>query len=143
VITVPQRIVERFALAVCPPGVRDGKRLDGVLREFGEMTDVLQPAARRALAAAFVAIDQGARLAPRSRGRRLVRLGDAAASAYLGALLARSGMAERLKSLVVMCYYELPEVKAEIGYDPDPYIAFVSERRLERYGDEIKAAESR
>jgi hypothetical protein len=143
VITVLQGIVERFALVVCPPGVRDGKRLDGVLREFGEMTDVLQPAARRALAAAFVAIDQGARLAPRSRGRRLVRLGDAAAGAYLGALLARSGMAERLKSLVVMCYYELPEVKAEIGYDPDPYIAFVSERRLERYGDEIKAAESR
>jgi hypothetical protein len=34
-------------------------------------------------------------------------------------------------------------VKAEIGYDPDPYIAFVSRRRLERYGEQIRAAESR
>jgi len=140
---VLQGIVERFALVVCPPGIRDGKRLDSVLREFAEMSDVLPPAARRALTTAFVAIDQGARLYPRSHGRRLSRLGDADADAYLGALLARSGMAARLKSLVVMCYYELPEVKAEIGYDPDPYIAFVSERRLERYGDEIRAAESR
>jgi hypothetical protein len=141
VITVLQGIVERFALVVCPPGIREGKRLDGVLREFEEMTGVLPPATRRALGAAFVAIDQGARLYPRSHGRRLARLGDA--DAYIDALLARSGMAARLKSLVVMCYYELPEVKAEIGYDPDPYIAFVSARRLERYGDEIRAAEPR
>jgi hypothetical protein len=138
---VRQRIVERFALVVCPPGA--DKRLDGAMREFGLMTAALHPAARRGVALAFVAIDQGARLYPRSRGRRLVRLGDAAADAYLGALLARSGLVERIKGMVVMCYYELPEVKAEIGYDPDPYIALVSKRRLERYGDEIHAAESR
>jgi len=138
---VRQRIVERFALVVCPPGA--DKRLDGVMREFGLMIAALHPAARRGVALAFVAIDQGARLYPRSRGRRLVRLGDAAADAYLGALLARSGLVERIKGMVVMCYYELPEVKAEIGYDPDPYIALVSKRRLERYGDEIHAAESR
>lgn len=138
-----QRILERFALTVCPPGVRDGQRLDGALREFRLMVDALPPATRRGVLVAFMAIDQGARLYRRSHGRRLVRLGDAAAGAYLGALLARSGLADRLKSLVVMCYYELPEVKAEIGYNPDPYIAFVSQRRLERYGPEIEAAESR
>jgi hypothetical protein len=137
-----QRVVERFALTVCPPQVRDAQRLEGVLREFGLMTGALQPAARRALLAAFVAIDQGARLYPRSRGRRLVRLGDDAADAYLTALLARFGLAERLKGVVVMCYYELAEVKQEIGYDPDPYIAAVSRRRLQTYGAEIAAAEA-
>ena len=41
-----------------------------------------------------------------------------------------------------MCYYELPEVQREIGYDPEPYIAAVSRRRLERYGPEIRAHEA-
>ena len=40
----------------------------------------------------------------------------------------------RLKSVVTMCYYQLPEVQREIGYDPEPYIAAVTRRRLERYG---------
>jgi hypothetical protein len=137
---VLQQVVERFALVVCPPRVREGQRLDGVLREFRLMTGALRPSAQRVLLTAFVAIDQGARLYPRARGRRLVRLGDDAADAYLTALLARAGLAERLKGIVVMCYYELPEVKQEIGYDPDPYIAAVSRRRLQSYGAEIAAA---
>jgi hypothetical protein len=53
-----------------------------------------------------------------------------------------AALVQRLKGLVVMCYYELPEVKAEIGYEPDPYIAAVTRRRLESYGAEIRAAEA-
>jgi hypothetical protein len=41
-----------------------------------------------------------------------------------------------------MCYYELPEVQREIGYDPAPYIAAVSRRRLESYGPDIRAGEA-
>ena len=41
-----------------------------------------------------------------------------------------------------MCYYELPEVQREIGYDPGPYIAAVSRRRLESYGPQIRAGEA-
>jgi hypothetical protein len=51
-------------------------------------------------------------------------------------------VARRLKGLIVMCYYELPEVKGEIGYHPDPYIAAVSQRRLARYGAQIRAGEA-
>jgi hypothetical protein len=135
----------RFAEVVCPPGVRAGRRGDRVLAEFMLMLGVLRPAARRALLGAFLVIDQGARLYPAARGRRFARLDDATADAYLSALLGRgdgvAAMAQRIKGLLVMCYYELPEVKAEIGYDPDPYIATVSRRRLERYGAEIAAAE--
>jgi hypothetical protein len=43
---------------------------------------------------------------------------------------------------VVMCYYELPEVKEQLGYRPDAYIAAVSRRRLDRYGPEIRAGEA-
>ena len=48
----------------------------------------------------------------------------------------------RLKGLVVLCYYELPEVKEQLGYRPGPYIAAVSRRRLESYGAQIRAGEA-
>jgi hypothetical protein len=133
----------RFAEIVCPPEVREGGRTDLVLREFGLMLGALPPAARRALAVALLAVDQGARL---RWGRPMSRLGDRAAQAYLRALLGRGGvaaeMAERLRGVMVMCYYELPEVQREIGYDPGPYIAAVSRRRLESYAADIRAAEA-
>ena len=135
----------RFAEVVCPPEVRAGRRADRVLHEFGLMLDSLPPGARTALAAALVLLDQGARLYPPSRGRRFARLDDRVAGAYVRALLARRDPAaeviRRLKSVVTMCYYELPEVQREIGYDPAPYIAAVSRRRLESYGAQIRAAE--
>ncbi len=137
-------VVVRFAEVVCPPGVRVGRRADRVLAEFMLMLGVLRPAARRSLLGAFLMIDQGARLYPAARGQRFVRLDDRIADAYLRALLGRedgiAALVQRLKGLLVMCYYELPEVKEEIGYDPDPYIASVTRRRRERYGKEIAAA---
>ena len=144
---VPVRqAARRFAEVVCPPEVRAGQRTDGVLREFGLMLGSLPPAARKALATALVVLDQGARLYPAARGRRFARLDDRAAAAYVRALLARHDAAaelvRRLKSVITMCYYELPEVQREIGYDPAPYIAAVSRRRLESYGPQIRAGES-
>ncbi len=140
------RAARRFAETVCPPEVRAGQRADRVLREFGLMLGSLPPAARRALATALAILDQGARLYPPARGKRLARLDDRVAGAYVGALLARHGPAgevvRRLQSVVTMCYYELPEVQREIGYDPAPYIAAVSRRRLESYGPQIRAAEA-
>ena len=110
------------------------------------MLGSLPPAARKALAAALVLLDQGARLYPPSRGRRFARLDDRVADAYIRALLTRHDVAgemiRRLKSVVTMCYYELPEVQREIGYEPAPYIAAVSRRRLESYGPQIRAAQA-
>jgi hypothetical protein len=121
-------------------------RTDRVLAEFELMLGALAPAARRALTAATVVLDQGARLYPRARGRRFTRLDDEAAEAYIRALLARGGvpaqLVQRLRGLVVMCYYALPTVQREIGYHPAPYIAAVSRRRLESYAADIAAAEA-
>jgi hypothetical protein len=144
---VPVRqAARRFAEVVCPPEVRADQRTDRVLREFGLMLASLPPAARKALATALVVLDQGARLYPASRGRRFARLDDQVAAAYVRALLARHDAAaelvQRLKSVITMCYYELPEVQREIGYDPAPYIAAVSRRRLESYGPQIRAGEA-
>jgi hypothetical protein len=141
-----QHVARRFAELVCPPEVRADQRADRVLGELGLMLGSLPPAARKALAAALVLLDQGARLYPPSRGRRFARLGDEVAGPYVRAVLARRGPAaeliRRLKSVITMCYYELPEVQREIGYDPVPYIAAVSRRRLESYGPDIRAGEA-
>jgi hypothetical protein len=120
-------------------------RTDRVMAEFEQMLGALAPTARKGLTAALVALDQGARLYPRSLGRRFTRLDDQDAEAYIRALLRRGLLAElvqRIKGLVVMCYYELPVVQREIGYDPAPYIAAVSRRRLESYGPQIRAGEA-
>jgi len=130
----------------CPPEVRAGQRADEVLREFGLLLGALPPAARKALAVALVLLDQGARLYPPSRGRRFARLDDQVAGAYVQAVLARGGPAAeliwRLRSAIAVCYYQLPEVQREIGYDPAPYVAAVSRRRLESYGRDIRAGEA-
>jgi hypothetical protein len=131
---------------VCPPEVRADDRADRVLREFGLMLGSLPPAARKALAAALILLDQGARLYPPSRGRRFARLDDRVAEAYIRVLLTRrdaaAAMVRRLKGFITMCYYELPEVQREIGYDPAPYIAAVARRRLDSYGPQIRAGEA-
>jgi hypothetical protein len=141
-----RRVVRRFAEVVCPPGMRAHHRTDRVLAEFELVLAALNPVARRGLIAAMTALDQGARLYPRARGRRFSRLDDRVAEAYIRALLARKGTAamlvQRLRGMVVMCYYELPTVQREIGYDPAPYIVAVSRRRLESYGPEIAAGEA-
>ena len=107
-----RRVTRRFAEVVCPPGMRAHHRTERVLAEFELTLRALAPAARRSLTAAVVVLDQGARLYPRSRGRCFTRLDDQAAEAYIRAVLARGGIAallvQRLRGLVVMCYYELP-----------------------------------
>lgn len=129
-----RRIIARFAEVACPPQVRQSGRVDGLLAEFEAMLGALAPAVRRLLPLVLMLFDESARLYPRAHGRRFASLGDDAAGAYLAAVLPRSSASQRVKSLIIMCYYELPEVKAELGYAPDAYIAEVSRRRLATYG---------
>jgi hypothetical protein len=141
-----RRIVARFAEIVCPPEVRAGDLSDRLLAEFESMLEVWPSAVRWFVRGGLVAFDQGARLYPRARGHRFVQLADGDANAYFRAVLARqAGLGPalaRIKGLVVMCYYELPEVKDQLGYRPDAYIAAVSRRRLASYGPQIRAGET-
>src|ERR1700728_110064 len=82
-------VARRLAEVLCPPGMREQHRTGPVLAELELMLGALAPAARTALIAAVLTLDQGARLYPRARGRRFTRLDDQCAEAYLQALLAR------------------------------------------------------
>jgi hypothetical protein len=141
-----RRIVVRLAQVVCPPQVPAGDVANELLDEFESLLGALPAGLRKLIPAWLVVFDQGARLYPRARGRRFVRLADADAEAYFRALQARRrwGLAtslQRIKGLIIMCYYELPEVKEQLGYRPDAYIAEVSRRRLASYGVQIQAGE--
>jgi hypothetical protein len=145
--SVVRRIVARFAEIACPPEVLAGNLRDRLLAEFESMLEVWPSAIRWSVRGGLVAFDQGARLYPRARGHRFVQLADRDADAYFRAVLAcrAAGLSpalQRIKGLVVMCYYQLPEVKDQLGYRPDAYIAAVSRRRLASYGPQIRAGQA-
>jgi hypothetical protein len=141
-----RRIVVRLAQVVCPPHVPATNVANELLDEFESLLGALPAGLRWLIPGWLVAFDQAARLYPRARGRRFVSLTDTDAEAYFRAVQARrrGGLAtslQRIKGLIIMCYYELPEVKEQLGYLPDAYIAEVSHRRLASYGAQIQAGE--
>jgi hypothetical protein len=142
-----RRIVARFAAVVCPPELQTARLLAPLLAELACYLRALPPHGRLAILAAFVLFDQRARLYPPARGRRFVDLDPARADAYFRRLAhsphARDRtLAQLLKGLITLCYYELPVVQAGIGYQPVPYIAMVARRRQATYGDAIRRGEA-
>lgn len=97
-------------------------------------------AARRLLDVGLAMVEVGS-LRPRFGARRFSRLDAVHASRYLGWWgtrppgLRRVGMLAR--DLVVLAFYEQPEVRRRVGYLPDPWITAVAERRRDRWADEI------
>jgi hypothetical protein len=142
-----RRIVVRFAKVACPPEVHAGDVMGGLVAEFESLLGALPPGARWLVQCGLVAFDQGARLYPRAHGRRFAHLREDDADAYFRTIAARprgwlAASVQRIKGLVVFSYYEQPEVKEQLGYRPDGYIAEVSRRRLSRYGAQIRAGEA-
>lgn len=57
-----------------------------------------------------------------------------------GVGLARRGRLGRsARDVVVLAYYDQPEVKAGLGYDPDAWTKAMAERRAARSGEAIAA----
>jgi hypothetical protein len=141
-----RRVVERFATVVCPPELRSGGLLGALIDEVERFLAAFPPPVRRALVASFLAFDEGARLRPTGRGRRFVHLDDEAAERWFQAVAGGSSpalgnLARLMRGVVVMSYYELPAVQADLGYFPDAYIAEVAARRLKVHGAAIERAE--
>jgi len=139
--------VERFAELVCPPELSDGRLMPALIERLELQLAAMPPLVSAALIAAFRAVDHGARLHRAARGRRLAALGRPRADGYIRALSGHGPRVRRdvvrlMKGLVVMSYYELPETRAQLGYEPDAYIADLARRRMETHGDEIRAADA-
>lgn len=58
-------------------------------------------------------------------------------------LMIRRELIKGVKALAVLGYFEHPENKKKLDFMSDAYIEAVGEERLERYGPEIRAIQSR
>ena len=141
-----RRVVERFATVVCPPELTSRNLLAPLIDEVERFLAAFPPPVRRALVASFLAFDEAARLRRPGGRRRFVDLDDEAAEQWFRAVAggrapALGNLVRLMRGVVVMSYYELPAVQADLGYFPDAYIAEVAARRLEVHGAAIERAE--
>lgn len=142
-----RRVVAQFARVVCPPEIEAAGRVEDTVRELEQMLYAMPAHLRLGLFSCFTAFDQGARLWPRARGRRFVELEPERAEAYFVAVAhglpgPQRKVAQIMKGLTTLSYYELPRVKEALEYHPDAYIAQVAKRRLDSYAADIARVEA-
>lgn len=129
-----------LARAVCPPEVMTADRLSRTVEDARRILAALAPPAPTLLDGALSWLEFST-VRPRHGWRRFSELDAAAASAVLVGLETRRPAWARavrmLGDLIVICYYEQPEVRRQIGYLPDPWIAERSALRLGQWRDEI------
>jgi hypothetical protein len=140
-------VVESFARVVCPPELGTLCSLDDVVSDFELHVGAMPQHLRAGLVLSFTAFDQGARLWPPARGRSFHELDPALAESYFtvfshGALGPQRKVAQVMKGLVTLAYYEQSGVKASLAYHPERYIAEVAKRRLELHGPDIERGEA-
>lgn len=146
---LPRRLratVGALARAVCDPpddvAPATYERLaDDVERFLGS----LPAAARLGLVGALWAFEASAALVPSSRLRTYSRLSPRRAAAHFGRCWesrALHPLAKILKMVVAFAWFELPEVKAAMGYHPERWIAEASRRRLAAWATEVRRGEA-
>jgi hypothetical protein len=138
--------VERFVEVVCPLATTPGLNAADVVAGLDNYLAALPVHLRVAIRAGFAGFGAGARLYPAARGRRFADLDGVTADRYFRAVAGAPvpgvrNVAKLLKSLVTFSFYELPEARASVGYDPDPFIAEVNARRAGRYAADIERGE--
>jgi hypothetical protein len=127
---------------VCGPSA--AARGEATAREVSRFLDALPGHARAGLIAGLLLFEESARLDPRSLGRPFSRLSPAAQERHFQAWChgPRRHVIRLIKMAVAFGHWELPEVKAAMGYHPERFIAEVSARRLESWRDAIREAEA-
>lgn len=141
------RIATRFAEVVCPPDVRTQHLAPSLVEELESYLGALPKHLRTIMLALFVFFDQSARFSSPKRLRRFADLDTHDAETYIRACITGSPGLRRtitamLKGIVTFNYYELPQVKAQLGYRPESYIEQVSERRMRLHGDDVRRREA-
>jgi choline dehydrogenase-like flavoprotein len=112
--------------------------VDATVAEVEAMVAVLGPMARQGLLAAATALEHGTRA---KGGRPFSALDRDEAIAVLARWRRTPlGMVVGLlRDLIVIAHYEQPEVRASVGYLPDPLIEQRKAERLARWGEDIEA----
>ncbi len=138
-----RNLLRSLAKIVCPPERERLGVTEQLLDELELSVRSLPPLVRLGLISGMKSYD----LAAIARyGVRAGKLSDKRALAYFkfwkSGLGLQRAFVQGIKSLIAMCYYELPTVLEDIGYTPQQWIDKVAARRLEVYSDDIAKHEA-
>lgn len=126
--------------ASVPPTRLTDALVEATVADAVRLVAAMSAPARGVLGAGLRLLEVGS-LRPRFGSRPFTRLDRAGAETYLDWWEARPLALRRVvllsRDLVLMAYYEQPEVRARVGYEPEPWIAGVSAVRRERWAVEI------
>ncbi len=142
-----RQILWVLAPIVCPPEIVERDLLEPTIDHMENFMRSLPGPIQGATLLGLNAFEVTAALHPAHGGRTFTQLDRAAAERWFelwwhSPLALMREFAKKTKGLVVMSYYELPQVAASMAYHPDRWIAAVAARRLERYGEEIRRKEA-
>ena len=138
-----RRILAPIVRVVCPGGVTRYSLVDHVVDHMELSLRALPAALRAGLELGLVAYDVGA---VARFGRPSTRLSPAQAGRWFAfwwksPLMPQRELVKAIKILALMAYYEMPPVKAELGYTPERWIEKVKARRLQVYAADIRKHE--
>jgi choline dehydrogenase-like flavoprotein len=122
--------------AVCPPDELTDELIEATVDEADAFVGALNPTTRRALLAVAEGLEHGTRVL---HGLPFSSIDPVVARDLLPRW--RRGPLGRgvqlLRDVVVVAYYEQPQVRTRVGYTPDPYIADKRAERLEAWSGDI------
>lgn len=143
--TLPRRI-RRTLSAAAPIVLTDEVDALGIREEVVDGVELFLRSVpgpvRAAIVAGLYSFEHSARAIPSSLGRGFSELDPEKALAHyerwwhskLGPL---HQLAKAIKMFLAFSYYEHPRVMERLKYDPERWIAKVSQERLDRFADEI------
>jgi len=133
-----RQVLRSLVPVICPPeaGALGDAIVEHMALTFGAFPRVLQ----RGFAAGLVAYDLAAlpRFGQRARSLRGERAERYYASWEAGPTRLHVQLARGLKQLMSLSCYEQPQMMARLGYQPAPWIAEVTHRRITVYRDDVQ-----
>ena len=139
--------LKQIARVTCPPEMQTLGLTDGVIDHFELTLDSIPRHLRVALLVGVGLFEYSAMLWPTSRFTPFSQLDTQLARQYWEMWWhANSDLfhnfAKAVKAFMVMGYYEQPEIKVQLEFLPEVWIAEVAKKRLERYAEEIQKHET-
>jgi hypothetical protein len=137
-----KRVLHSLVPVICPP---EAVPLASAIVEHMELTmGASGPMLQKGFDAGLLAYDLGA--LPRYFKRAHQLTGDAAEKYYAswehGFTPAHVQLARALNQIMSLACYEQPEMFRAVGYDPVPWMAEVTKKRLTVYSDDVRKQEA-
>jgi hypothetical protein len=137
-----KRVLHSLVPVICPP---EAVALADAIVEHMELTiGASGPLLQKGFDAGLYAYDLGA--LPRYFKRAHALTGDAAEKYYTswehGFTPAHVQLARAINQIMSLACYEQPEMKTAVGFEPVPWIAEVTKKRLTVFADDVRKQEA-